>query len=232
MNARVEQSDIYNAEWAANYERRANAAIAGRDGLYRLCVAALAAIPAPQDILVVGCGTGEELDALATALPAVRFDGIDPSAAMLEFCRTRLVRQSVHSRVSLHACTLSGFATTRQYQGATSILVAQHLPDGEAAAFFRQISALLEPGAVLFTADLHIPAGQDRQDTLALWRRQAELAGNEPELLDGMSARFATDIRPRDEDEIKGLLTGSGFHRVLKAFSSTIYGAWVASRQG
>ena len=230
MSSPVQQPEIYNAEWATHYERRANAAIAGRDGLYRLCVAALAKIPSPQNVLVVGCGTGEELDALARTLPAARFDGVDPSPAMLEFCHQRLARQSMHGRVSLHASTLSGFAATRRYQGVTSILVAQHLPDLEAAAFFRQIFALLEPGGVLYTADLHIPAGQDRQETLALWRTQAELAGSEPELLDGMLQRFATDIRPRDEAEIRDLLAAAGFHRVLKAFSSTIYGAWVVTR--
>ena len=223
-------TEIYNAAWADSYEQRANAAIAGREGLYRICVAALANLSAPQKVLVVGCGTGEELVALAKALPAARFDGVYPAAAMLDYCRARLDSLALADRVSLHASTLADFASIQPFQGATSILVSQHLPDPQAKAFFHQLHALIEPGGTLFTADLHIPADQDRKDTLALWRTQAALAGIEPELLEGMLQRFGTDIRPRDESEIRAMLADAGFHRVLKAFSSTIYGAWVATR--
>lgn len=217
---------IYDREWSDNYERRANGAMPGREGLYRLCRASFLGLRESARILVVGCGSGEEILALARQFPRVTLTGIDPSEAMLDLCRERVAAAGFAQRVALHATDLAHFEADEVFDAATSILVAQHLPDAEAAEFFVAIGARLAPGARLYSADLHIAAGQDRERMLALWRAQAEMAGNEPDLLDGMMEKFRGEIRPRDESEIVAFLAGAGFTDVLKPFSSLLYGAW------
>ena len=224
-------SEIYDAEWAHNYERRADAAIPGRDGLYRLCRASFRGLPAGARILVIGCGTGSELIPLAHAFPGATIIGIEPAQPMLDICAARVSAAALSSRVSLQAVSLEAFSGAGDFDAATSILVSQHISsDSEAGAFFRTVASLLKPGGRLYTADLHIATGQAREAMLALWREQALMSGTEPVLVDGMLSKFESDLRPRDESTILGLLQSAGFHRILKPFSSLIYGAWAARR--
>ena len=224
-------STIYDDEWAASYVRRANAAIPGREGLYRLCVASLAGLPAGARILVVGAGTGEELLLLAQAMPQARFVALEPADAMRSLCAARVAAAALSARVELHGQLLAAYAGPGAFDAITAILVSQHIPArDDAAAFFRQLHALLRPGGRLYSADLHIAQGQDRAAMLALWRVQAALSGTEPALLDRMLDAFAHDPRPREEAEIQGFLDEAGFVAVLKPFSSLLYGAWCARR--
>lgn len=51
-------------------------------------------------VLVVAAGGGLELEYLARANPGWHFDGVDPSAAMLDFAERRM--GTLESRVTLH----------------------------------------------------------------------------------------------------------------------------------
>lgn len=224
--------NTYDAQWAANYERLADASIAGRQGLYRLCKAHLSGLPAQARVLVVGCGTGEELVGLAACLPHASFVAVDPSEAMLSLCRERVDGQGLSARVALHNSALQGFdATPSSFDAATAVLVSQHVhPDAEAEDFFRRIALLLKPGGLLYSADLHIGAGQRREVVLALWRKNLAAAGIEPEVADAMLEKMTTEFNPRDEDTITGFLRRAGFIDVLMPFRSLMYGAWAARK--
>lgn len=80
---------IYDRDWTDNYERGANVPMPGREGLYRFCRASLLGVLEDARILVVGCGTGEEVLALARQFPRAMLTGIDPAEAMLDLCRER-----------------------------------------------------------------------------------------------------------------------------------------------
>jgi len=219
----------YDDEWAENYARRAEAGIPGRAGLYRCLAACFGDLPPESSILVVGCGTGEEILELTDALPEASFVAVDPAAAMLQVCEARLSRAGIESRVDLVEGFVQDVPEERRFAAATSILVAQHLEKrAEALDFFCAIADRLLPGGRLYSADLHIGSGQDRQRLLDLWQRQARMAGIEPELVDDMSQRFVAELRPRSEEAILALFTSAGFTDVLKPFSSLLYGAWYA----
>jgi tRNA (cmo5U34)-methyltransferase len=180
---------------------------------------------------VVGCGTGDDLVPLARALPEARFVGIEPAQAMLGYCEQRVRDEGLSDRVTLQATSLEGFAGAERFDAATSVLVSQHVfPDEAAAAFFAKLASLLRGGGRLFSADMHIGAGQDRRLILDSWRRQALLAGIEPPLVAQMLERFGSDLAPRDEAAIVGFLRAAGFVDVHKVFASLIYGAWAARR--
>lgn len=182
-------------------------------------------------MLVVGCGTGEDLLPLARALPAARFVGIEPAEAMLVHCERRVRDEGLAERVTFHATSLEDFGRTEPFDAATAVLVSQHVfPDEAAAAFFAKLASLLRSDGLLFSADMHIGAGQDRRLILDSWRRQALLAGIEAELVAGMLERFGSDLAPRDEATIAGFLRAAGFVDVHKVFGSLIYGAWAARR--
>jgi tRNA (cmo5U34)-methyltransferase len=221
--------EMYNADWAANYERLANASIAGREGLYRLCKAYLMNLPSDARVLVIGCGTGEELITLAKALPHATFVAIDPAEPMLTLCAKRVADERLSDRITLHNSTLADIASPYAFDAATAILVSQHLSsDAEAQAFFQQIADLLKPGGLLYSADLSIGTGQDRDSVFALWRNNVITAGIEPEMADGMLQKIKSEIRPRDEAVITGFLQTAGFANIFMPYRSLMYGAWAA----
>ncbi|MBM4385964.1 MAG: class I SAM-dependent methyltransferase [Deltaproteobacteria bacterium] len=221
----------YDDEWAANYARRAEAAIPGRDGLYRLCCSALRDLPEGASVLVVGSGTGEELLRLAQAHPTARFVCLEPAEAMRAVCERRVADAGIAARVTLRGETLAAFETRERFAGATSVLVSQHVTDdGAAAAFFRALAALLAPGAWLYSADIHLAAGQDERLMRAAWENQARRAGLEEAAIEYLLAQLGVDPRLRREEVIVGFLRDAGFVDVHKLFGATIYGSWAARR--
>lgn len=223
--------EIYNEEWATSYERLANASIAGREGLYRICKAHFANLPIGARILVVGCGTGEELMSLAKAMPEASFVAIDPAKPMLDLCAKRVEDEGLVSRISLHNIPLSEFSSSKPFDAATAILVSQHIAsDEDAQNFFQQVSALLKPDGLIYSADIHIGAGQNRDSVFELWRNNIISSGIEREVADGMLQKINSEICPREEQTITGFLQSSGFIDILMPFRSILYGAWAAQR--
>lgn len=223
--------EVYSSEWAENYERLANAGIPGREGLYRICQASFQSLPAGASILIVGCGTGVETLQLAEALPNVSFVAVDPAQPMLDFCARQVEAQGFDQRVSLHAGTLDSLPSDALFDAATAILVSQHISeDADTEAFFQNIVRRLKPGGYLYSADLHIAAGQNREKMIALWQDQALMAGIETDVIEALLMRFESDLRVRDEETIINFLQKAGFVSTLKPFSSLLYGAWLSQR--
>jgi tRNA (cmo5U34)-methyltransferase len=221
----------YDEVWAASYQRLANASIAGREGLYRLCKAYLMNLPSNARVLVIGCGTGDDLITLAKSLPQASFVAIDPAEPMLALCAKRVADEGLSARIVLHNLALDDFTSPLAFDAATSILVSQHLkPDVIAQTFFQQIAALLKPGGLLYSADLHFGAGQDRDSVLELWRNNVITAGIEPEIAAGMLLKIKTEFCPRDEAIITGFLQNAGFINILMPFRSLMYGVWAATK--
>jgi tRNA (cmo5U34)-methyltransferase len=221
----------YDDEWATNYARRAEAAIPGRDGLYRLCCSALGELPEGSAVLVVGCGTGEELLRLARANPGARFVGLEPADAMRDVCKRRVAEAGIASRVELRGGTLEAFETSERFAGATSILVAQHVTDDDAAAeYFRKLARLLTPGGWLYSADIHLAAGQEERLVRSAWEKQARRAGLEEAAIAYLLAQLGTDPRLRREEAIVGFLRAAGFADIHKLFGTLFYGSWAARK--
>jgi cyclopropane fatty-acyl-phospholipid synthase-like methyltransferase len=110
---------------------------------------------------------------------------------MLRHCAARVAAEDISDRVSLRAATLEAFDDADRFQAATAILVSQHIEsDSRALTFVERLGSLVEPGGLLFTADLHVPRGQDPDAMLALWREQALMSGVEADLVEGMVDRF------------------------------------------
>ena len=221
--------EAYGEQWAADYDRMAEAAIPGRAGLYRLCVAAFAGLPAATRILVFGSGAGPVVVALAAALPEATFVALEPADAMRAVCAQRVAGAGLAARIALHGTPLHGFDRGERFDAASAVLVSHHLvEDVAAASFFAQLRAALHDGGRLFTADMHIARGQDRDAMIALWRAQAAAAGIAPEMLDGMRARFGRDVCVRDEAGILALLAGAGFGGEIEPYWAVLYGAGTA----
>ena len=224
--------DNYGQDWTENYKRLAAASIPGREGLYRLCTAFLSKLSGSVEILVVGCGTGDELIELAKTLPDATFEGIDPSEPMLELCKKRVEVEELSSRITLHNSTLDGFSSPKSFDAVTSILVSQHLgTNGQAQDFFHRVAAYVKPNGFLYSADLSIANDQDRESVFDLWRRHVVMSGIDEEMADAMLKKITSDISIRDEETISAFIQNASFESILLPFRSLMYGAWAAKKK-
>ncbi|MCG8315211.1 MAG: class I SAM-dependent methyltransferase [Pseudomonadales bacterium] len=90
-------------------------------------------------------------------------------------------------RIKLHNSTLKEFSSPTKFDAATAILVSQHLsPVAEAQEFFKQIASFLKPSGLLYSADIHIASGQERDYVMGLWRNNLIVSGLESDMADGM----------------------------------------------
>ena len=169
-------------------------------------------LPASADLLVVGAGTGAELERLAALNPDWRFAAVDPSPAMLDRARRRL-SPSAAARVTWLADTLDTVPASRigrRFDGAVSLLVSHFLADrGEKQSFFSSIAMHLEPAAPLVTAELFAPA--DASFGPASLARWARIAGLDPDAVAIMEERVRQLFHPVDADRFAILLENAGF---------------------
>jgi tRNA (cmo5U34)-methyltransferase len=221
--------EMYGEEWAARFEEYADASIAGRDGLFRLAAAALADLPETARILVVGCGTGSEILALASRHAGWRFEAVEPAEGMLAICRQRLKQSEMSHRVTLHQAGLEGLRL-EPCDGATAILVSQHIVDDPGASrFFSEIAENLIHGATLFSADITLPEAKvDAEGMLRTWRQQAVASGLPEDAPASLLARFGKDLVARSPAGVEALLSSAGFRSPLQVFQSTMYRAWIS----
>lgn len=222
---------MYDDEWAARYEDYANASIAGRDGLFNLADASLSLLPQHARVRVVGSGTGSEILMLARRHPHWSFEAVEPSEPMLAVSRRRIDSAGFGQRVVFHHGFVEGIEVAA-CDAATSILVAQHVVDDQAASrFFAAIAATLVDGAPLFSADIAMPEGKGISEALLrTWQHQAVSAGLPAHAPASLLSRFGRDLKARTPAAIERLLSDAGFCSTVQVFQSTIYRAWTAHR--
>ncbi|QNX07707.1 methyltransferase domain-containing protein [Acinetobacter seifertii] len=113
-----------------------------------------AVLPPDAHILIVGCGTGYELEYLLKRHPNWKFTAVDPSLTMLEKAQEQVELLDKSSQVTFVHGETSALALESWFDAALSILVAHFIADDIKLVFFKDIYALLKEKAVLLTYDL------------------------------------------------------------------------------
>lgn len=119
-------------------------------------------------MLVLGAGGGMELKAFAGMQPDWQFDGVDPSAEMLDLARTTL--GGLASNVRLHEGYID-VAPIGPFDGATCLLTLHFLSRTERLRTLRELYKRLKPGAALVVA--HHSFSSDGPDPDQWLRRNA-----------------------------------------------------------
>lgn len=183
---------------------------------------------APDDarILVLGAGGGLEIKVFAEAQPGWRFDGVDPSAEMLDLARLTLGR--VTARTELHH-GLIDIAPEGPFDGAACILTLHFVEREERLRTLRELHRRLKPGAALVVAHFSFPQGEGDRD---LWlSRYAAFAASSG--IDPAQARKAGStigerlpiLAPEDDEQ---LLRAAGFGEVSLFYAGLAFRGWVA----
>ncbi|MET4173952.1 tRNA (cmo5U34)-methyltransferase [Bradyrhizobium sp. LA6.1] len=177
-------------------------------------------------ILVLGAGGGLELNAFAQAQPRWTFDGVDPSAAMLNLAKQTL--GPLASRAHLHQGYIDD-APEGPFDGATCLLTLHFVDVEERLRIASEIRRRLKPGAPFVAAHFSIP-GDDDERPLWLSRYSAFLAAAGVEPDKAAAARKAVDgqlsiLAPaRDE----AILRDAGFSVPTLFYIGFTFRGWVA----
>lgn len=111
-------------------------------------------LPPNAHILIVGCGTGYELEYLLKRHPDWKFTAVDPSLTMLQKAQEQVEILDKSSQVTFIHGETSALPLENCFDAALSILVAHFIADEIKPVFFKDIYDRLKEKAVLLTYDL------------------------------------------------------------------------------
>lgn len=182
---------------------------------------------APNDarVLVLGAGGGLEMKAFAPAQSGWIFDGVDPSAEMLELAKQTLGPLS--SRVRLHQGYIDD-APDELFDAATCLLTLHFVPLNERLQTVIEVRRRLKSGAPFVVAHFSVPQGDDER---ALWfSRHAAFvtaSGVDPHLAAkaGAAPKHLHILSPEQDEAI---LREAGFSNVSLFYVGFTFRGWVA----
>lgn len=183
----------------------------------------------PQDgrVLVVGAGGGLELEDYAQAHPGWHFDGVDPSAPMLDLAARRLGPLS--SRVNLHEGYVQD-APTGPFDAATCLLTFHFVPREQRLPMVTEIHRRLKPGAPFVAAHLSVEDGDEGERDLWISRYAAYLVstGSKPEQSAATQEKVKKELSILTPAQDEAILREAGFGKVQLFYVGFTFRGWVA----
>jgi tRNA (cmo5U34)-methyltransferase len=183
---------------------------------------------APDDarVLVLGAGGGLEIKAFAEARAGWSFDGVDPSAAMIDLAKTTL--GPLAARTQLHHGFIDS-APDGPFDAATCILTLHFVERDERLRTLKEVRRRLKPAAPFAVAHFSFPQGSgDRDLWLARYAAFAVASGVEPAQAENARAAIAARLpilAPEDDEQ---LLRDAGFSGVNLFYAGFAFRGWVA----
>lgn len=217
---------------AFGYEEQQKKLAPIHEGLYFQLEWIFSELPKTARILCVGLGTGAELSYLARKFPDWRFTAVEPSGAMLEFCRQRAEKEGFISRCIFHEGYVESLPDIEQHHGATCFMVSQFILDyQERSRFFRAIAERLEPNGVLVSADLSSTFGTTEYSALLkAWVSMLHAANVPADAIEKTHSAWVKDVSILPPDDIKSIIKGGGFESPVQFYQAGFVHAWFSVR--
>lgn len=181
-------------------------------------------VPDDAQLLILGAGGGLEIRAFAEAQPGWRFDGVDPSAEMLQLAERTL--DDFLPRVRLHQGTIHD-APPGPFDGATSLLTLHFIEAEERRRTVEEVRRRLKPGAPFVVVHLSVPQ-DDRGWWLSRYIDFAASSGIERAQAERGAAAIAANLPLLSPEEDEAILRAAGFSDVRLFYAAFTFRGWVA----
>jgi len=218
-------SSPFNAQSSTHsYTQGPPRQVPGFTSLHRMASLLLAErTPSNGRVLVLGAGGGLELEALAEAHPDWTFDGIDPSAEMLQ-----LAQQTVGphlARIQLHQGYIAD-APPGPFDAALCLLTFHFIPRNQRLPTLQHIRRRLGQGAPFVLAHISFPQTEPER---SLWiARHVAFAGTDPANAEAARQAISTRLTILSPDEEESMLREAGFSGVSLFYAGFSFKGWVA----
>lgn len=180
-----------------------------------------------KDLLVVGCGTGNEIEELVRTSEQWSITGIDPSPEMMQQAKEKL---QGFNNVSLVTGVLSDLDLERKFSAATLLLVLHFLEDnGDKLQLLQDISARLVPGATFIMLDITGDKNEIQQNLNVL--RLLLPDGLDEQEIEKRLNRIENELYAVSEQRLFELLNEAGFEAPVRFFQSAIYSGWMTRKK-
>lgn len=182
-------------------------------------------VPADGRVLVLGAGGGMELRALADAHPGWQFDGVDPSADMLELAADTVGPH--RDRTRLHHGTIEG-APEGPFDGATCLLVLHFIGTEERRHILEGLRRRLRPGAPLVLVHISFPQTEpERAQWIARHAAFGAPPGTDPAHLAAAREAIGGRLSILSPTEDEAMLVEAGFEKVGLFYAGLSFKGWV-----
>ncbi len=202
--------------------------VPGFADMQRMCLLLLAE-NAPPDarILVLGAGGGLELEVFAQAQAQWQFDGVDPSAEMLQLAHTRL--HDHLPRVRLHQGTIT-VAPAGPFDAACCLLTLHFLARDERRRTLAEVRRRLKPGAPFVVVHFSFPQDAALRDKwLTRCTDFAILSGIDPDKARAREKGLGTQLPILSPQEDEAVLREAGFSGIELFYAALGFRGWVAT---
>jgi tRNA (cmo5U34)-methyltransferase len=180
-----------------------------------------------KDLLVVGCGTGNEIERFVKATEKWTITGIDPSPEMIKQANDKL---QTYDNVTLIEGLISDLDITKKYSVATLLLVLHFLDDnGNKLNLLNDIADRLVSGATFVMLDITGNKNQIKQNLKVLKLLLPD--GLDEEQINNRLNRIENELFAVSEQRLSELLQEAGFEPPLRFFQSSIYMGWLTKKK-
>lgn len=180
-----------------------------------------------KDLLVVGCGTGNEIERFVQTPEKWTITGIDPSPEMIKQASDKLQN---NSNVTLVEGLVSDLNVEKKYDVATLLLVLHFLEDnGQKLNLLKDIASRLVSGATFVMLDITGNKEQIKQN-LKVLKLLLPDGLDETEISNRLN-RIENELFSVSEERLSALCIEAGFEQPLRFFQSSIYQGWLTKKK-
>jgi tRNA (cmo5U34)-methyltransferase len=209
------------------YAENATRRVPGLNDIHRMSALLMAERTPPDGrVLIVGAGGGMELKLFAHLFPGWQFDGVDPSAEMLNLAKFSL--GPLASRVQLHQGYIEA-APKGPFDAASCLLTLHFITEAERYRTLCEIHARLKPGGVFVAMHYSISQNPAERD---LWLSRcaafAASSGVVPEQARATAVAIGKQLPILAPDQDEELMRKAGFSDISIFYVGLAFRGWVA----
>ncbi|MFP4096056.1 MAG: class I SAM-dependent methyltransferase [Cyclobacteriaceae bacterium] len=183
-----------------------------------------------RKLLVVGCGTGQEISELRQHPTSWQITGLDPSPQMIRLAQMKLAFRENDRSLRLKIGVVQNLPPDELYDAATLILVLHFIPDSRDGKLdlLKNIAARLQKGAPLIIYDIYEVAQFEQQ--LSYFRQYLLLRGMDTDILEEGLQHVREDTHRLTQEQLSTLLQEAGFEPPVMFSNAFYYGGWVTTK--
>ncbi|MGE5376373.1 MAG: class I SAM-dependent methyltransferase [Bacteroidota bacterium] len=196
--------------WAPYYDFMVEVTSLGHAGMLRRMTVDNAQIRPGDQVLDVGCGTGEVALLAKARTKAGQVHGIDPAPEMIAVARSKAARKKLEIDFRVGVIESLPFPDSSM-DVVTSSLMMHHLPEDLKARGLAEVFRVLKPGGRLLIADFMQPSHSILNHLMMVFTRHQNVQNGLEEV-----AKLLHDAGFSQVDRLEGNVLVIGFMRAVK----------------
>lgn len=224
--------DFFNKDVSQSYDEKNKRLAPIVENMHFLIRLILQNLPEDARILCVGVGTGAEIFSLSRIYPKWQFVGVDPSAAMLEVCKTRLQEEGIAQRCTLIHGDVHNVPDRAEFDAVLAVLVGHFIPRDEKKKFYRAMQSRLKTGGIFINTEISYDLSSPQFPAmLENWARVQGMAGANPQSLQDLSMTLRDVLCVLPIHETENLIRAAGIKTPVHFFQSFMINGWFGKRE-